>query len=88
MYLYPFLVLVSLIGAGFAFWTKQIKLGLGLIVYALVFFLLIPDLMTGVVSSFLEASALVLFVVGTFVICWRRKPKITDQAQPKDEEAK
>ena len=75
MYLYPFLVLVSLIGAGYSFWTKQIKIGLGFIVYAAVFFLLIPDLMTGTVSSFLAALALILFVVGTFVICWKKKIK-------------
>jgi len=75
MYLYPFLVLVSLIGAGYSFWTKQVKIALGFIVYAAVFFLLIPDLMTGTVSSFLEALALILFVVGTLVICWKKKPK-------------
>jgi len=75
MYLYPFLVLVSLIGAGYSFWTKQIKTGLGFVVYAAVFAMLMPDWATGAVSSFLGGGALILFVFGTFVIVYKKRPK-------------
>lgn len=69
-----FLSVISLIAAVYAFFTHQAKAGLGLVIYAVVFFLLIPNIAFGIKGDFLNAIALVLFVVGSFVIVYK-KPK-------------
>jgi len=71
-----FLSVISLIAAAYAFFTRQAKLGLGLVVYAVVFFLLIPEIAFGIKGDFLNAIALVLFVVGSFVIVYKKKASV------------
>ncbi len=70
-----FLTVISLLAAAYAFFTRQAKLGLGLVVYAVVFFLLIPNIAFGIKDDFIKAIALVLFIVGSFVIVWKKKEK-------------
>ena len=71
-----FLAVISLIAAAYALFTRQAKLGLGFLIYAVVFFLLIPNIAFGIKGDFLNAIALVLFVVGSFVIVWKKRPKV------------
>lgn len=68
-----FLGVISLLAAGYCFFTKQAKMGLGFIIYAVAFVLLNPDLAEGVKSDFYGALALVLFVFGSLVICYKKK---------------
>ena len=71
-----FLAVISLIAAVYALFTRQAKLGLGFLIYAVVFFLLIPNIAFGIKGDFLNAIALVLFVVGSFVIVWKKRQKV------------
>ena len=73
--LYPFFVIVSFLAASYAFIGKQFKLGLGLIIFAGTFVLLIPNLSSGTKESFVQAFALITFMVGCFVLVYRKKPK-------------
>jgi CHASE2 domain-containing sensor protein len=80
-----FLSVISLIAAAYAFFTRQAKLGLGLIIYTIVFFLLIPNIAFGIKADFISAIAMVLFVAGSFVIVWKKKKA---EVTKEDEEIK
>ena len=77
-----FLAIISLLGAIYAFGTKQPKIGLGYLVYTGAFILLIPNLAEGIKADILGAAALVLFVAGSFLIAWKKKK----QDEKKNEE--
>ena len=68
-----FLAIISLVAAGYAFFTRQAKQGLGFLIYTAAFILLIPGLASGITTDVLRAVAMVLFVVGSFVIIFRKK---------------
>ena len=82
-----FLAVITLIAAAYAFFTRQPKLGLGFVIYAVVFFLLIPNIAFGIKADFLNALALVLFIVGTFVIVWKKKEKQAEEPAKEQENA-
>lgn len=83
-----FLAVITLIAAAYAFFTRQAKVGLGFVIYAIVFFLLIPNIAFGIKGDFLNAIALVLFVVGTFVIVWKKVEKKPEILTDKEEMSK
>lgn len=78
-----FLMIISLLAAGFSFFTRQPKKGLGFLIYTVAFFLSIPSLAFGIKSDFLGAAGLVLFVFGGLVIVWKKPEK---KAEPAEEE--
>jgi len=82
-----FLAIISLVAAGYAFITKQPKQGLGFLIYTGAFILLMPGLSSGIVTNVLVALAMVLFVVGSFVIIFKKK-KIELPEENENEEAK
>lgn len=77
-----FLAIISLLAAGFAFWTKQPKTGLGFIILAGAFILLMENLAVGVRANFYQAFGMVLFVAGAAVICGK---KLTVKEEKKEE---
>ena len=81
-----FLAVISLIAAAYAFFTRQAKIGLGFVLYWVVFFLLIPDVAFGIKADFLNAIALVLFVVGSFAIVWKKMEKKTGEPSGEEKE--
>jgi len=82
-----FLSVISLIAAAYAFLTRQAKLGLGLLIYAVVFFLLIPEIAFGIKDDFVKALGLVLFVVGSIAIVYKKKEKAIDEPTKEQENA-
>lgn len=84
-----FLAIISLIAAGYSFFTKQPKMGLGFLIIAGSAFLLNPNLAIGVRADFYGATALVLFVLGSLVIVWKkREPKVEESESKEKEEEK
>ena len=74
-----FLAIISLLGAAYAFGTRQPKIGLGFLVYTGAFILLIPNLAEGIKADILGAIALVLFVAGSLSIVWKKKEKVEEK---------
>lgn len=74
-----FLAIISLLAGLYAFWTKQVKMGLGFLVFAGAFILLIPNLTTGIKTDVLGAVAMVLFVGGCLLVVWKKKTKIEEK---------
>lgn len=74
-----FLAIISLLGAAYGFGTKQPKIGLGFLVYTGAFILLIPNLAAGIKADLLNAAALVLFVIGSLAIVWKKKEKVEEK---------
>ncbi len=70
-----FLAIISLLASLYAFWTRQVKMGLGFLIFAGAFILLIPNLTVGIKTDILGAVAMVLFVAGSLLIVWKKKPK-------------
>ena len=76
-----FFVVISLLAVGYAFFTKQVKLGLGLLVLTITFALMIPNLSYGIRTDFLNAIALVVFIIGIFVIVWKKPVKKIEEPE-------
>ena len=70
-----FLIIISLAGTGYAFWTKQFKMAAGFLIFALAFTLTIPDIVTGFWVDILLALSIIIFAVGVFMIVWPKKNK-------------
>lgn len=70
-----FLAIISLLAGLYAFWTKQVKMGLGFLIYAGAFVLLIPNLTVGIKTDIVGAIAMVLFVGGSLLIVLKKKEK-------------
>ena len=68
-----FLIIISLLGAAYATWTKQGRLALGLLILAIAFVLVIPNLVSGIWVDIFGALALILYAVGVFVAVWKKK---------------
>ncbi|MGA2666900.1 MAG: hypothetical protein ABSE91_02300 [Patescibacteria group bacterium] len=84
-----FLAIISLFTAGYAFTTKQARSGLGFLVYTAAFILLIPGLSSGVMNDIFRAFAMVLFVVGSFLIIWKvKKVEVAEDNVPAKENEK
>src|SRR3990167_7038040 len=81
-----FFVVISLLAVGYAFFTKQVKLGLGLLVLTITFALMIPNLSYGIRTDFLNAIALVVFIIGIFVIVWKKPTKKIENMTTENEE--
>jgi len=75
-----FLIIISLLGSAYAMVTRQTKTALGLFVITLAFALQIPDLVTGFWVDILLALSLIVFVVGIFIIVFKKKEKIEDSS--------
>lgn len=73
-----FLIIISLLGSAYAVVTRQTKIALGLFVITLAFALQIPDLTTGFWVDILLALSLIVFVVGIFIIVYKKKEEIED----------
>ncbi|MBM2821060.1 MAG: hypothetical protein HW405_820 [Candidatus Berkelbacteria bacterium] len=70
-----FLAIIALLGAVYCLFTRQVKIGLGYFIYAIAFILLLPNLTEGIKTDILSAIAMVLFVIGTLVIAWKKIAK-------------
>jgi hypothetical protein len=80
-----FLAIISLLAAGYAFFSKQPKMGLGFLIYTGAFILLMPGLSSGIWTNVLIASAMVLFVAGSLVMIYKKKkiePEKVDENKP------
>lgn len=73
-----FTIIISLLGMAYAFWTKQTKIALGMLLLAIAFMLNIPDITTGFWVDILLALSLMVFTVGVFIIVWKKK-EINDE---------
>ena len=73
-----FLIIISLLGSAYAVVTRQTKTALGLFVITLAFALQIPDIVTGFWIDILLALSLIVFVVGIFIIVYKKKEKTED----------
>lgn len=82
-----FLAVISLIAGAYAFFTRQAKLGLAMVIFAVTFFLLVPGISFGIKADFLNAIALVLFVVGCFAIVWKKSAKKAESPDKEQENA-
>lgn len=82
-----FLAIISLLAAGYAFFSRQARLGLGFLIYTGAFILLIPGLSSGIWTNVVIALAMVLFVAGSFVIIWKKK-KIEPEKENENEQVK
>ncbi len=80
-----FLAIIAFMGALYALFTKQLKISLGLLIYSAAFILLMPALSKGIESDFLYALAMILFVLGTFAIVWKKKKSESSKGTNKDE---
>ena len=70
-----FLIIISLLGTGYAFWTKQFKTATGFLIFAIAFALTIPDIVSGFWVDILLAISIILFAIGAFIIIYQKKEK-------------
>ena len=68
-----FLAIISLLAGAYCFWTKQVKMAFGFLIFAAAFFLLNPQLTMGIQTDIAGASAMVLFVAASFLIVWKKR---------------
>ena len=68
-----FLIIISLLGAAYATWTKQGKIALGLLILAIAFALQIPNLVGGIWVDVFGALSLILYTLGIFVVVWKKR---------------
>jgi len=72
-----FLAIISLLATVYCFWTKQVRTAFGFLVFAGVFFLLIPNLTFGIKTDIVSAVAMILFVGGAILMVYKKmEPKI------------
>jgi thiol:disulfide interchange protein len=74
-----FLAIISLLATVYCFWTKQVKMAFGFLILTVAFFLLNPQLTMGIQTDIAGASAMVLFIAGSFLIVWKKRPKIEEK---------
>lgn len=70
-----FLIIILVLGAIYGLFTKQGKTALGLLVMAISFVFVIPNLVGGIWVDIFGAIQMILFVIGILVIVFKRKPK-------------
>jgi len=80
-----FLIIITLLGVGYAFWTKQFRVAAGLLVLTVSFVLTIPEMVTGFWVDILLALSLMIYTVGIFVIIYKKKEKLISNT---DDESK
>ena len=83
-----FLIIISLLGAAYAVWTKQGRLSSGFLILAVAFVLQIPNIVGGIWVDVFGALSLILYAVGVFVAVWKKKDqelKMPDITEDKDE---
>lgn len=68
-----FLIIVSILAAGYALITRQAKIALGLLVVAISFVFAIPGLVSGVWVDIFGALVLIIFAVGMILIVYPKK---------------
>jgi protein-S-isoprenylcysteine O-methyltransferase Ste14 len=75
------------VGSGYAVWTKQGKIALGLFILTIAFALQIPNMVSGFWVDIFTAISIILFAVGIFVIIWKKNQKelITKEEETKIE---
>jgi hypothetical protein len=80
-----FLIIITLLGTGYAFWTKQTKVAAGFLLLTISFVLTIPDIVTGFWVDILLALSLMVFTAGVFVIIYKKKQEspILTESDPK-----
>jgi len=75
-----FLIIISILGAIYAFTTRQAKIAFGLLIIGVSFVFSIPGLLSGGVwTQVFEALTMVVFALGVFVIIFQKKT--TDQKE-------
>jgi thiol:disulfide interchange protein len=79
-----FLAIISLLAGAYAFWTRQVKMGLGFLILAGAFILLIPNLTVGIKTDIFGALAMALFVLGSLLIVWKKKPRVEEKRGEED----
>lgn len=85
-----FLIIFSLVGAGYAVFTKQMKMALGLFILTIAFVLQIPNMVTGFWVDLFTALSIIIFAVGIFAMIWQKKDRepIVNKEENKIEEDK
>lgn len=82
-----FLLIISVLGAIYAFVNHQAKIGFGLLIIGISFIFSIPNLVTGGVwSQVFEALTMVIFALGIFVIVFQKKSSDQNKQQSKTKE--
>lgn len=80
-----FLAIISLLAGAYCFWTKQVRMAFGFLVFAGAFFLLIPNLTFGIKTDIVGAGAMVLFVIGVILVVYKkREPKVEMPQEEKE----
>ncbi len=79
-----FLAIISLIAAIYAFVTRQFKIGIGMIVVAAVFILLIPSINWKINTDIISALAMVLYLAGALLIVYKKAAKKEISGQESD----
>lgn len=70
-----FLIIISLLGVIYAFWSKQFKISAGLLIITISLVLTIPEIVTGFWMDILLALSLMLYTAGVFAIAYKKKEK-------------
>ena len=77
-----FLIIISALGAIYALFTKQGKTALGLLIVAVSFVFVIPDLVTGVWTDIFGAMTMILFALGIIMIVYHKKAVEAAKSDP------
>jgi len=85
-----FLAIISLVAGAYCFWTKQVRMAFGFLIFAAAFFLLIPNLTFGIKTDIVGAVAMVLFVLGAILIAYKKREPKTEEpkSEPESNEQK
>lgn len=78
-----FLIIISVLGAIYALFTKQGKVSLGLFIMAVAFVFAIPEIVTGIWVDVFGALTLIIFALGVFIFIYKKKPKSEVKAEEK-----
>ena len=81
-------IIISVIGALYALFTKQGKIAGGLLVMAIGFFFAIPNLVSGIWVDVFGALSMIFFAVGVFIVVFKKKMKEVKSEENEEPEKK
>lgn len=83
-----FLIIISVLAAGYALFIKQLKMAAGFLILGVAFVFSIPSLASGVREDIFGAITMILYAVGVFAIVFKKPAAAKDEIKPDIQEEK
>lgn len=84
-----FLIIISVLAAGYALFTKQLKMAAGFLILGVAFVFSIPSLATGVRADIFGAITMILYAVGVLAVVFKKPTAVqTEVTKPSNQGGK